>query len=72
MPPQLGVVSSNMLDIQSWVLLIMGGMDQATLYNSISMSPAFPQPANATAVSPQLNFMLCPSAPYRLAPYTNP
>ena len=73
-PTQLGVVCSNALDIQSFVPLIMGYMEQTVLYNSLNMTQAFPQPQNTTAVGTQLNFMLCPSAPsgYRLAPYTNP
>ena len=72
-PPQLGIICNNALDIQSFVPLIMGYMEQTALYNSINMTQAFPQPQNTTAVATQLNVMLCPSAPpYRLAPYLNP
>jgi len=72
-PTQLGIVCNNPYDLQSFVPLIMGYMEQTALYNSINMSVAFPQPQNTTAVATQLGFMLCPSAPsYRLAPYSNP
>jgi prepilin-type N-terminal cleavage/methylation domain-containing protein len=71
-PQQLGIICNNGYDIQSWVPLVMGYMEQVALYNSLNMAQAFPQPANTTAVGTQLNFMLCPSAPpYRLAPYQN-
>jgi len=72
-PTQLGIICNNPLDIQSWVPLIMGYMEQNSLYNSINMTQAFPQPQNTTAVGTQLNFMLCPSAPggFRMAPYAN-
>ena len=72
-PTQLGIICSNPYDIQSYVPLIMGYMEQTSLYNSINMSQAFPQPQNTTAVATQINFMICPSAPggYRMAPYMN-
>ena len=72
-PQELSQICSNPLDIQSFVPLIMGYTEQTGLYNSMNISQAFPQPQNTTAVSTQLNFMVCPSAPpYRLAPYLNP
>ncbi len=72
-PTQLGIICSNSFDIQSWVPLIMGYMEQTSLYNSLNMSLAFPQPQNTTTVATQVNFMICPSAPgsFRLAPYMN-
>ena len=71
-PTQLGIICNNPYDIQSWVPLVMGYMEQSSLYNSMNLSVAFPQPANTTAVSTQLSFMVCPSAPpYRLASYNN-
>jgi prepilin-type N-terminal cleavage/methylation domain-containing protein len=71
-PIQLSQICSNTFDIQSWVPLIMGYTEQNSLYNSMNITQAFPQPANTSAVATQLNFMVCPSAPpYRMAPFLN-
>ncbi len=71
-PQQLSMICANPLDIQSWVPLVMPYVEQSQIYNSMNIAQAFPQPANTTAVSTQLNFMVCPSAPpYRLAKYVN-
>lgn len=62
--PPAYTVDSNGKPLHSWRTLILPYLDQAPLYNTINLSKAWDDPANAEAYKTDLAIYRCPSADF--------